>query len=82
MLYKRQFEKFKLVPFKTIGWIADSAFKDAKLLKTVENNSIFFLKPAANGTKGSAKGNAESRKIFEEVQQILRDNFSLTLPAG
>ena len=82
ILYQRQFEKFKLLPFNKIGWIAESGFKDVRLLKMVEDNSIFFLKPAANGTKGSAKGNLESKKTFEEIKQILKDNFSLTLPAG
>ncbi len=70
-LYERQFNAFRLAPFKEIGWISTPQFKDASLLKTVEDNAIFEYKPLANGTPGSTKGGEISANLFRAVKQIL-----------
>ncbi|MGA2623767.1 MAG: GIY-YIG nuclease family protein [Bacteroidota bacterium] len=67
-IYERQFNAFKVTPFKEIGWICATDFNNAALLRIVESSTISFYKPLANGTKGSMKRNQISAKIFEDVR--------------
>jgi hypothetical protein len=75
--YERQFRAFELSPFNEIGWISVPELADPMLLKAVEDDSIFFYKPLANGTKGKMHNDANSLTLFNGIRSTVESAFLL-----